>query len=411
MTENKIIVEEIQKRAFKLLSELTNYNENDLGYGLTLDHNLKEEVASIATTGFMLSGYVIAVKYGYISYEEALKKVIKTLETIYNNVPHYQGFFAHFINIRTAERYGKNEFSTIDTLLCIKGIIVVESFFKDNRVIELSRLIIDRINWESFIHTHEGKKRFYMSYNPDKDGSYADGKPGFIYQWHMLAEQVFIYVIAAGSKKIDNKTAVELYEGFDRIKGSYQGHSYYYSPGNSLFIYQYPLCWFDGENYVDHQGFSWFKNAQIATKGHIAWNLRNYHKFKAFSRYTFGLTASSTPSGYGVFHSVPSINKKYLTDGTVQPNAMVGALITNPKEALIAIKYMKSLPNVWTEYGFVDGYNFEGDKPWYSPKFITIDKGLEMLMSNHYLTKDVVNAFMEHPYVKKGIEILKWKQI
>src|SRR5690606_6997426 len=78
MTENQIkLVKDVQETAFNLLKDLTNYNENEPGYGLTLDHN-ETKVASIAATGFLLSGYVIAVKYGYMSYEEALDKVTKT---------------------------------------------------------------------------------------------------------------------------------------------------------------------------------------------------------------------------------------------------------------------------------------------------------------------------------------------
>lgn len=409
--ENRELVEEIQLRAFRLLTDLTNYNDEDKGYGLTLDHNLKPDVASIAATGFVLSGYIIGVKYGYITYDEALFKVIRTLETLAYHVPHYKGFFVHFAHIKTSERYRKNEFSTIDTMLCFKGIMSVEMFFKNEEVTKLSRIILDRVSWKDFVHMHEGKKRFYMAYNPDKDGDYASGNSGFIFQWHMLAEQIPMYILAAATPEINNKLALELYEGFERNQGSYQGHRYYYSPGNTLFVYQYPLCWIDGKNYVDKDGFSWFQNASNAVKGHRAWNLRNYKKYKTFSKETFGLTASSTPTGYGVFHCIPSQNNKYLTDGTVQPNAMIGALTTNPSIALKAIKHMKSLPNVWTEYGFVDAYNFEGDTPWYSNKYITIDKGLELLMANQYLSRDVVDAFMAHPYIKKGLEVLQWKRI
>src|SRR5690554_7136926 len=93
--ENRLLVEEIQRRAFNLLTDFTNYNTNEDGYGLTLDHNLKPDVASIAATGFTLSGYIIGVNYGYINYEDALYKVIKTLETLAYRVPHYKGFFVH----------------------------------------------------------------------------------------------------------------------------------------------------------------------------------------------------------------------------------------------------------------------------------------------------------------------------
>ena len=35
-------------------------------------------------------------------------------------------------------------------------------------------------------------------------------------------------------------------------------------------------------------------------------------------------------------------------------------------------------------------------------------RGLELLMSNAYLSKDVMNAYMNHDIIKKGMEVLKW---
>ncbi len=409
--ETAQFIEDVQHRAFNLMRDLTNYNENELGYGLTLDHNEKPTVASIASTGFMLSGYIIAVKYGYMSYEEAENIVIKTLKTLLYNVPHYKGFYIHFINFHTAEIVKKSEYSTIDTVLCIKGVIAAASFFTHPEVKELSDAILNRIEWEFFVHEHEGHKRFYMAYNPLKGGDYVTGKPGFIFQWHMLAEQIPMYIIAAGSNRLDQDLSKALYHGFERNLGLYGDIEYYYSPGNTLFVYQYPLCWLDGKNWVDDTGFSWFNNLKQATLGHRAWNLNNYHLFKTFAKETFGFTASSTPKGYGVFHCVPNNKNEILTDGTVAPNAMIGSLITNPDEVIEAMQYMKNLPNVWGEYGFIDAYNFEGEEPWYSNRYITIDKGLELLMCNAYLSGDVVDAFMAHPIIQKGLEVLEWKKL
>ncbi|WP_035368507.1 glucoamylase family protein [Acholeplasma hippikon] len=390
--------------------KLTNDRENEKGYGLTLDHNLKPDVASIASTGFVLSSYIIADTYGYLPRKEIVKRVKKTLETLWYNVPHFKGFFVHFVDIHTASRYKKSEYSTVDTLLCIKGVIAVSSYFDDLEIKHLADKILNRIEWDFFIDHRSDKKRFYTAYNPDKDGDYANGEAGFIYYWHMLAEQIVMYIIAAGSKRLSNETALELYEGFERNLGSYQGHKYYYSPGNTLFVYQYPLCWLDGKNWINKDGFSWYQNLKNATLGHRAWNLRNYKRFKTFSRETFGLTASSSPNGYSVFHCVPSISNSYLTDGTIQPNAMIGSLITNPKEVLKALFYMKDIPKVWTKYGFVDAYNFE-DRKWISKQFITIDNGLEMLMANAYLSGEVVASFMNHEIIKRGLEVLQWKKI
>lgn len=405
------LIKEVQHRAFQLLKDLTNFNENETGFGLTLDHN-ETNVASIAATGFLLSGYVIAVKYGYMQYEEAEKIVIKTLETLLYHVPHYKGFFVHFVDIKTGKLAKKSEYSTVDTMLCICGVMTVATYFTSAKVKELSDQILYRIDWHHFVHEHQGKKRFYMAYNPMKNGAYVQGEPGFIFQWHMLAEQIPMYLIAAGSdSKIDKKLANDLYEGFERKLGTYQNVSYYYSPGNIIFVYQYPLCWIDGKNWVDRFGFSWFENLKHATLGHKLWNLDHYKEYKTFSKYTFGLTASSAPKGYGVFHCLPNDFNEVRTDGTVAPNGMIGSLITNPNDVIEAMHYMKSLPNVWGKYGFIDAYNFEGKEPWYSNHYITIDKGLELLMANAYLSQDVYKQFMTHPIIQKGLEVLEWKKV
>lgn len=411
MTDKDKVLEEIQKRAFNFLMDHTNYNEKEKGYGLTLDHNENPIKSSIAATGFTLSAYIIGTESGYVDRKEALYKTKKTLETLLNNVSHYKGFFSHFVLFHTGERYQHCEYSTIDTMLCLKGVLSVEEYFKDNDITILANKIYDRIDWNAFIFNNKGKMQFRMSYNPNQDGDYVEDKPGFIHQWSMLAEQIPMYILAAGSNKLSKQLSLELYEGFERKIMGYGGYDFYYSPGNSLFVYQYPLCWLDGKNWVDRDNISYFENLRKATLAQYAWNLDNYKKYQTYSEHTFGLTASYTPQGYKVFEALPSIKNEVFTNGTVQPNAMIGSLLTNPDLVLKAVEYMLSLPNVWTEYGFVDGYNFEENKKWYSKRFMTIDKGLELLMVNAYLKKDVVHAFMNNKIIKRGLEVLEWKKI
>ena len=54
--------------------------------------------------------------------------------------------------------------------------------------------------------------QFRMSYNPNQDGDYVEDKPGFIHQWSMLAEQIPMYILAAGSNKLSKQLSLELYE-------------------------------------------------------------------------------------------------------------------------------------------------------------------------------------------------------
>lgn len=405
MSKNKL-VEQIQKDAYRFFMENTNYDEESPGYGLVLDHTEDEEKSSIAGVGFGLSAYVIGVSNGYISYEEAKDKVIKTLKTLKNNVSHYKGFFAHFLDIKTALRYEKCEYSTIDTALALNGVITVDSYFQDPEITKLSKAILDRVDFEMLFHRHEGKKRLYMAYNPDRSGDYVVDKPGFIHHWGMFSEQLMMYAMIAGLG-YNKKTSIELYEGFEREQVTYKGHTFYLSPGNTLFVYQFPLAWLDLENVYDKDGINWFLNAKEASLAHRAFCIAHQKHYKTFGQYSFGLTASYTPKGYYVANALPNKMNKYYTDGTIAPSAMIGSLIFIEDIVLRAIHLMSINPIFKGKYGFVGAYNFEKE-PWVSDRDYALDKGLELLMSNAYLSKDVMNAYMKHDIIKKGMAVLSW---
>ncbi|HBY65376.1 MAG TPA: hypothetical protein DEG42_03160, partial [Acholeplasmataceae bacterium] len=99
------------------------------------------------------------------------------------------------------------------------------------------------------------------------------------------------------------------------------------------------------------------------------------------------------------------------TDGTVSPFGPIGSLPFTPDISMDSIIEMMKIPGLWGPYGFYDGFNFEGDTPWISSRYISINKGLEMLMVNSYLYQDVQKAFMSHEVIQKGIEVLEWRRL
>ena len=216
-----------------------------------------------------------------------------------------------------------------------------------------------------------------------------------------------MYVMIGGSGY--STEARTLYDGFDRIKGSYKDIEYIYSPGNALFVYQFPLAWLDLKHIVDQDGISWFSNAKQATLAHQACSIDHQSEFKTFSKYFFGFTASDTPKGYRVFGGLPNIENKINTDGTVSPFGLIGSLPFTPDISKESIREMMKVSGLWGPYGFYDAFNLEGETPWISSRYISINKGLEMLMVNSYLYQDVQKAFMSHDIIKKGIEVLEWR--
>jgi hypothetical protein len=400
---NKKILHDIQQTAYAYFRKYTNLDPLSKGFGLVLDHSEKQHVASIAGTGFYLSSLVIGVEQGWIDKQEARKEALLTAHTL-KDIPHAYGFFPHFLTYETGLRHGKSEYSTIDTALCLCGLLTVDSYFQDQTLSELTSFLMNRIEWDDFIFEREGKTLLHMAYNPDKDGAYVEKKPGFIHQWDMFAEQLMMYVMVAGQK---HPLALKLYEGFSRVKGTYEGIEYIYSPGNALFVYQFPLAWLDLKGMRDHQGISWFDNLKNATLAHQMFAIK-HPEFKTYSKDLFGCTASDTPHGYRVWGAYPNSDHRLNTDGTVAPFAMIGSLPMCPEVVMKSIEKMLEIPGLWGPCGFYDAFNFEGDTPWISKRYYAINKGLELLMVNAYLSQDVYKAFMKHPLIQTGLEALKW---
>ncbi|MCR3906619.1 MAG: hypothetical protein NUK62_06310 [Tenericutes bacterium] len=399
---------EIQKTAFDYFMNYTNFNPESKGYGLTVDATHKPEKASIAATGFMLSSLVIGIENHYISYEQAYHKALMTLNTLVSHVDHQFGFFAHFLDIETGQRYHKCEYSTIDTALCLCGVLTVDAYFKDQKITQLAKIIIERIDWEVLFHQYLNRPILYMSYNPDKGGDYVEKKPGFIHQWDMFAEQLMMYVMIGGSQYSHHAKA--LYDGFERDRGQFQDFEYIYSPGNALFVYQFPMAWLDLKDVVDQDGMNWFENARQATLAHQACSIFYQDQLRTHNQYFFGFTASDTPKGYRVFGGLPNRTNKINSDGTVAPYGCIGSLIFTPEISIASIKEMRKIKGLWGPYGFYDAFNFEHEQPWISNHYISIDKGLEMLMVNAFLSQDVYKAFMSHQVIKTGMEVLGWKR-
>jgi len=407
MMDNSLLLE-IQKTAYDFFKDFTNFETNSKAFGLTLDHSMNLEKASIASTGFMLSSLVIGVKHQYLTYEEAYDKAYHTLITLRDHVMHEFGFFAHFLDFKTGERMGKTEFSTIDTALCLCGVLTVDSFFKDEKISSLTKTMMDRVNWDMFSFDFHGKQTLHMSYNPDRGGDYVEKRPGFIHQWDMFAEQLMMYVMIGGSKY--KHLAKDLYQGFSRVKGNYKAFEYIYTPGNSLFVYQFPLAWLDLKHVQDEDQISWFDNARTATLAHQACSIDYSTEYKTFSKYFFGFTAADTKKGYRVFGGLPNTMNKLDTDGTIAPFGPIGSIIFTPEISIPAIHEMKKIEGLWGKYGFYDSFNFEEHTPWISKRYFSINKGLELLMVNAYLFQDVHQAFMSHPIIIEGMEVLGWKK-
>jgi hypothetical protein len=400
MTVEELLDLEMRK-CFDFLWETSNHIKGSKGYGLALDRSNNPSLASIASVGFALTGTVIGVKHGFITYEEGLERAKGTLFTLLHNIPHYKGFFVHFCDMQTGERYNKSEYSTIDTALCLNGIIVVDAFFEDPELHEMAEALLDRTDYSHFIFYREQKALFRMSYNDIPGGAYTKDNTGFISAWDMTAEQLMMYIQAAGQDNIDEETARNLYLSFDRPYGEYKGIGCHYAPSGVLFNYQYSHCWFNFSEYKGCDGIDWALNTKNATLAQIRW-CQDQSQIKTFREGLWGVSAFDGKDGYIVHGTVPCANMAPHTDGTIGPCAISGSLPYTYEESTRALMYLyENHPLLWGPYGFYDSMNSEQN--WYATTYLGIDKGSTLLMIDNALYGDVWELYMKHPRIQKAI--------
>ena len=251
MANTDILLKEIQG-SIDFFLNFTNLDPTSRGYGLTVDSTKKPDIASIASVGFALTAWVIAVERKIIPRQDGRDIVLRTFQTLLSNASHYRGFFAHYLQMETASRVRKCEYSTIDTALCLNGVITAAAYFQDAEIDDLAQTLLRRVDWGHFVAEKNGRTLFRMAYNPDRGGDYVEDEPGFISYWSMAAEQKMMYLQAAPYLEPD--LARRLYAGFSRDTGVFDGREIIINPGGNLFAYQFSEAWLDVAHYLDPQG-------------------------------------------------------------------------------------------------------------------------------------------------------------
>lgn len=366
--------------------------------GLIRDKTVySKNIASIAAVGYGLAAIVIAVERKLIKYEEGYKKANRTLDTFINDVEGKNGFFYHFVNMDTGKREWNCEISIIDTAIFICGALFAGEYF--NGIIKTkANKLYNKINWNWYVNSKDNY--FYMGYKPET---------GFWGNWDMYAEQLMLYILGVASENYP--ISKNMYYDFKRPKKDYKNIKYIiFSYGGSLFTYQYSHAWIDFRGKKDLNGVDWFENSKKATLANREYCKKNKNKFKTFNENSWGLTACVGPKGYsGGYGAEPSFsNLDIENDGTVASCGAIGSIVFTPKESIKALEYFyNNCPYLWGRYGLKDSYNLAKRKRWVSKEYLGIDKGIEILMIENYLTGLIWKYMMKNKYIRNGLKILE----
>src|SRR5580658_7688361 len=182
-------------------------------------------MASIASTGFGLTALCIADHRGYLPHAKVVERVRTTLEWHLNSFPEVHGFFYHFTDIETGERFRGAELSSVDTAILLCGMLMARAYFDDPPIQSLAQQIYERVDWPWMLN---GGKTFSMGWHPES---------GFINsRWDHYCELMMIYLLAIASPT--HPVAPDTWSSFTRPVIHYQGFDYI-SGNDPLFTHQF----------------------------------------------------------------------------------------------------------------------------------------------------------------------------
>lgn len=404
MNQNDILELEM-KGCFDFFWKEANTNPNSPGYGLIRDGNAEDgkDRASIASVGFGLSGIIIGIEKGWITKAEGEERALGTLKTFWNNAEHLNGFYYHFLDMETAKKFEAfyDCASIIDTSLFMNGAITVAEYFGGDVYTYMDK-IYKRIDWTKYYD--ESRNLYYMGYT-EENGGFG--------QWDMYAEQLMQYILGVASPT--HPVPADIYKGFKRELRTYKTFEFYATEHNPMFVHQYSHAWYDFKDVVDEDGINWFDNSVVASRAQKQYAVDHSETYSSYGENAWGFTACDGPTGYHA-HGAPAFGPDNSPlkndDGTIAPTAALSSIVFTPKDSLNVMEHLyTNIPELWSEYGFLDSYNAEKEQLWVAERVIGIDKGATLLMFENYQSGLIWNLYMKNKYVIAATEKLKWKKI
>ena len=391
-------LEDLSKRTFQFFWERTNPKN-----GLTLDRapadgsprspeHRSYNIASIASSGFALSGYCIAADRGWITKEQAKERIRNTLDFFANRSFHNNGWFYHFVDYETGERRWNSEISSIDTALLLGGILTAKQCFSDDKQIgELADKIYRRVDFKWM----QANDPFLLNHGFRPETGHLNN------YWSRYSEDTMLYLLAIGSPT--HPIPANSWWAWERVWQEYGGHRYL-AAVSPLFIHQFSHAFVDFRSRRERRPpfVNYFENSIDATLAHRKFFIEVLSReFPKYGPDMWGLTSSDSQRGYVAWGAPPRHDR---TDGSVVPCAAAGSLMFTPDITLAALKKMKDDygDKIYVRYGFVDAFNPHNG--WVNGDVIGIDLGITLLAAENLRSGKNWFWFMQNEEIRRGMK-------
>jgi len=380
------LLEEMERSSFAFFWNEANPTTGQVKDRALLNGNDPKTMSSIAATGFGLTALCIGDARGYRKKEDIVVRVRNTLRFLYKQVPNVHGFYYHFVDMNSGERWADSELSSIDTSLLLCGVLTARQYFGDAEIQDLATKIYERVEWPWML---DGGPTFSMGWKPES---------GFLKaRWEHYCELMMIYLLGIGSPT--HAVPADTWKAWTRPKITYEGLTYV-SGNDPIFTHQYSQAWYDFRKKKDAYA-NYFENSVTATKAHKLFCLSLRTKFPDYSEDLWGISASDYVKGYTAWGGPPPQGP---IDGSIVPCATGGSLPFLFEDCIRVLRNIRGVYGMkaWGKYSYVDAFNpLTG---WYDVDVLGIDLGITMVMAENHRTGLVWATFMKNKEAQGAME-------
>lgn len=371
------------------------------------------DYTNVTNVGVYFMVLVSAVDLGFITKEDALARMEKTISTIETwEIFTKSGFPFNYYDTTTLERTS-HFVSLVDSGWLAIGLYVAKNAFPDAPVAARMQKLLD--HWDfSFFYDPVERQMWHGYY--DHLEVYSDYHYGPLYS---EPRAISFMAIARGEAPREHwflglvRTFPDTYtwqeqEPKNRVERTVLGFTF---PGGHYEWkdLKYIPCW-GGSGFEALMPTLVLNEKELAPKG---LGLNDHRQAQGQMRYAleelgypvWGMSPSSVPEGgYSEYGSKPFGSKGYKA-GVVTPHASVLALEFAPQEVIANLRKLVELYDIYGEYGFYDAVTVETGLV--ARKYLALDQGMIFVAINNYLNDGAIRKrFHAEPAMKQTEEIL-----
>ena len=374
--------------------------------GVYPDHD--KNIVTIGGSGFGVMALLVGIERGFITRQEGFAR-LQHIVSFLEKADRFHGAWPHWLNGETGKvkAFSKKDDGgdLVETAFLVQGLLCVRQYFaqgngEEQQLAEHIDRLWKEVEWDWY--TKGGENVLYWHWSPN-------------YAWDMnfpvggYNECLIMYVLAASSPT--HTIAPEVYHqgwarnGKIRSDSTYYGYDLvldYYEHGEApigpLFWAHYSYLGLDPRHLTDRYGDYW-KLVRNQALINVAYAIDNPKHYAGYGADCWGLTSSYSPKGYGG-------HRPGFDLGVISPTAALSSIPYTPDASLRAMRHFYTdLGNyIWGNYGFYDA--FSETVGYYPPRYLAIDQGPIVVMTENYRSGLLWKLFMSCPEVQQGLSKL-----